>query len=143
MSVALTDTRQKGERKREEWLADIAKRSDAEGWTIATARAKVRSEVVEAEKVGNLKDEGAIANVIRDGVLAAHPNVRGDFSRLVTIRDQLWKKDPDYLRRTLHGPSQILIELMRRQKNPSEQHHARSAADFLRYLREERFTSAA
>jgi hypothetical protein len=47
--------------------------------------------------------------------------------------------EPDYLRRTLHGPSQILIELMRRQKNPSERHHAQSAEEFLRYLHEQRF----
>jgi hypothetical protein len=140
MSVALTDTRQKGERKREEWLADFAKRSVAEDWTIDAARAKASSEVVEAEMVGNLKNEAAKANVIRDGVLAAHPDVRNHFNRLVKIRDELWNSEPDYLRSTLHGPSQILVELMRRQKKPSERHHTKSAADFLEYLRKQRFT---
>jgi hypothetical protein len=136
MNVALTETRQKGERKREEWLAAFAKRSAAEGWTIDTARAKACSEVVEAK---GLKDKGAIANVVRDGMLAAHPDVRDDFSRLVALRDKLWRMEQDYLRRNLHGPSQLLIELMRRQKNPSERVHAKNATAFLKYLREQRF----
>ena len=89
--------------------------------------------------IGHLESGKAIANVIGDGALAAHPDVRDHFSRLVTIRDELWKAEPDYLRCTLHGPSQLLIELMRRQKNPSEQHHAKNAISFLKYLREQRF----
>jgi hypothetical protein len=96
---------------------------------------------VQAEMVGNLKSEKAIADVVHDGVLAAHPAVRDHFSRLMMIRDELWQMEPDYLRRTLHGPSQILIELMRRQKKPSERYYANSAADFFRYLRKYRFPS--
>jgi hypothetical protein len=76
MSVALIDTRQQGERKREEWLADFARRSVAAGWTKNTARVKARSEVVEAEIVGHLKSEKAAANAVDEGVLAAHPDVR-------------------------------------------------------------------
>ena len=43
--------------------------------------------------------------------------------RLIALRDELWRKDPDFLRSTLHGPSQTLVNLMRRQKRPSERHH--------------------
>jgi hypothetical protein len=100
-----------------------------------------RLDVDKAAEIGHLKSKKTMVTARSEGTLAAHPDVRDHVSRLVKIRDDLLKNNPDYIRRTLHGPHQLLIELMRRQKNPSEQHHAKSAADFLRYLREERFTS--
>jgi hypothetical protein len=140
MSVALTDTRQEGDRKREEWLADLAKQSATERWTKETARTMARRDVGEAAKIGHLKSKNTMITAVSEGTLAAHPDVRDHFSRLVKIRDELLEKNSDYIRRTLHGPHQLLIELMRRQKKPSEQHHAKSAADFLEYLRKQRFT---
>ena len=137
--MALTETRQQGERKREEWLADFAKRSIAENWTTSTARRKAELDVLDAELVGHLKTEKAVANAINEGMLAAHPDVRNHFARLLAVRDELWKIEPDYLREKLHGPSQILVELLRRQKKRIERHHTESAAAFLRYLREDRF----
>ncbi|MGH7039868.1 MAG: hypothetical protein ACREE1_17225 [Stellaceae bacterium] len=128
-----------GERMREEWLVDIAKRSAAEHWAKNTAQRMARSEVNEAAEVGHLKSKNAMTTAACEGALAAHPDVRDDFGRLMTIRDELWKSEQDYIRRTLHGPSQLLIELMRRQKNPRERHYTNSAADFLKYLREVRF----
>jgi hypothetical protein len=137
--VSLTDTRQKDERKREEWLDALATQSAAERWTKKTALAKAKLGVNEAAKTGHLKSENAMTTAVSEGTLAAHPDVRDHLNRLVKIRDELWKNHPDYIRCTLHGPHQLLIELMRRQKKPSERHHAQSAANFLKYLREERF----
>ena len=140
MSVALTDTRLEGDRKREEWLTDLAKRSATERWTKETAQTMARLDVDKAAEIGHLKSKNAMTTATSEGTLVAHPDVRDHFNRLVKIRDALFQNNPDYIRRTLHGPHQLLIELMRRQKKPSERHHTKSAEDFLEYLRKQRFT---
>ena len=60
--------------------------------------------------------------------------VRHALPRLMTLRDQLWQTDPAYLRLSLHGPHQTLLELMRRQKRADERHHAPGVEAFLSYL---------
>jgi hypothetical protein len=70
----LTDTRQQGQHKRKEWLADFATRSAVVGWTKNAIRSQALSEVTKAEIVGHFKSEKAIENAVGDGVVAAHPD---------------------------------------------------------------------
>jgi hypothetical protein len=136
--MALTDTRLVGERKREEWLQEIARQSEAGKWKTALARQKASAGVTDAQRFGRIGPKTA-KNMIAEGVLASDPYVRAHVDRLMAIRDELWATQPEYLRRTLHGPSQTLLELMRRQKRPDEQHYANDASSFLTYLHTVRF----
>jgi len=137
--MVLTQTRQAGDRKRESWLLSLAKESEAGNWSPGEARTRASADVGAAVQNGNILSLGSIGNAITEGSLAAHPAVRGEIARLVAIRDDLWESFPDYLRRTLHGPSQTLVDLMRRQKQPHERHHAASSHAYLAYLKTCRF----
>jgi hypothetical protein len=139
IKMMLLETRQAGDRKRECWLLTIAAESSAENWSLRDARDRAELDVNEAFSFGNIQSPKTISNAITEGALAAHPAVRNEVARLVAIRDELWESFPDYLRKTLHGPSQTLVDLMRRQKQQHERHHVASSSAYLTYLKTCRF----
>jgi hypothetical protein len=126
----LEETRQVGERKREQWLEDIARRSHAGRWTADQARNIVSEEV----RNSNLSTAKSRENGISEAMLAADPHVRGQFAQLVRVRDESWQREPEFLRSVRHGPSQVLVDLMRRQSRSAERQHAQSADAYLKYL---------
>ena len=131
----LVQTRVAGERKREEFLMGIAGQGSREAWSRERAENEIRKAATTAIFADHIKTERSFANLVAEGMLAADPAVRDHVPRLIALRDEIWSKDPEFLRSALHGPSQILIDLMRRQKRPSERHHTASAAAYLAYLR--------
>ena len=133
--LPLVQTRLAGERKREEFLIGIAERSSREAWSRERAENEIRKAATTAIFADHIKTERSFANLVAEGMLAADPAVRDYVPRLIVLRDEIWSKDPEFLRSALHGPSQTLIDLMRRQKRPSERHHTASAAAYLTYLR--------
>jgi len=137
--MMLLETRQAGDRKRECWFLSLASESNINNWSLREARYRATADVAEAFSYGNIQSPKTIANAIAEGTLAAHPAIRNEMARLVGIRDELWKSYADYLRQTLHGPSQTLLDLMRRQKQPHERRHAANAQAYLAYLRTHRF----
>jgi hypothetical protein len=126
----LEDTRQVGERKREQWLREIARRSLQEKWTYGKAK-QVISEEIKSSNLSTAKSQG---NAISEAMLAADGSVRGDFDRLVEVRDESWQRETNFVRRVRHGPSQVLVDLLRRQSREDERTHAASADAYLRYL---------
>ncbi|HEY2539744.1 MAG TPA: hypothetical protein VGI28_09665 [Stellaceae bacterium] len=125
----LDETRQAGERKREEWLLDIAKRSRSEGWGIEKAR-----EIVDAEinATPNLR-AGAVA-ARSEGLLACDSSVRSEFERLQQLRDEVWRLDQDFLKRVKHGPSQLLIDILRRQSRDNERKYVATTDTYLDFM---------
>ena len=112
----LVQTHQRGDRKREEWREDLACRSAREGWSLEKAEIEARKAAEKAVFAGNLNTQKSFDNVVDNGRLAAHPNVRDHVPR--------------------QGPSQILVDLMRRQRDAGERQHARSVTAYLAYLRQ-------
>jgi hypothetical protein len=135
----LAQTRLAGDNKREEWLAGIAELSSEEGWHREKAEIKVHKSVEKAVFARRITTEKSFANVVTEGLLATDPDVRDHVSRLIALRDQAWPKVPAIVRDRLHGPSQMLMDLMRRQRTESERHHTASVEKYLTYLRR-RFT---
>ena len=133
---SLVQTHQRGDRKREEWLEDLACRSAREGWSLEKAEIEARKAAEKAVFAGNLNTQKSFDNVVDNGRLAAHPDVRDHVPRLIALRDEAWAREPAFLRNVLHGPSQILVDLMRRQRDAGERQHARSVTAYLAYLRQ-------
>jgi hypothetical protein len=133
--LPLVQTRLAGERKREEFLIGIAEQSSREAWSREKAESEVRKAATKAAFADHITTERSFANLVAEGILATDPAVRAHVPRLIALRDEIWSKDPGFLRSSLHGPSQTLIDLMRRQKRPSERHHTASADAYLAYLR--------
>jgi hypothetical protein len=133
--LPLVQTRLAGERKREEFLIGIAEQSSREAWSRERAESEVRKAAIKAAFADHITTERSFANLVAEGILATDPAVRDHVPRLITLRDEIWSKDPGFLRSSLHGPSQTLIDLMRRQKRPNERHYTASATAYLVYLR--------
>ena len=134
-SQPLLQTRQAGDRWRERWLEKLALESAAQAWSLEAATIAAQDGALDASLAGHLRTRSAVNELIRQGRLAAHPAVRSEFQRLMQLRDEIWKLDPGFLRQTLHGPSQVLQDLMQRQCTASERHHVVTPATYLRYLR--------
>jgi hypothetical protein len=131
----LAQTRLAGDRKREEWLIEVANRSSKEIWSRERAKIEVLKAVAKALIGRNITTEKSHEIVVSEGLLAARPEVRDHVPRLISLRDEAWNKDPNFLRAALHGPSQMLVDLMRRQRRPNERHHAATVDAYLAYLR--------
>jgi hypothetical protein len=131
----LLQTRLAGDRKREEWLAEIAEQSSREAWNRDKAENEVRKAAIKAIFADHITTESSFANLVAEGTLATDPAVRDHVPRLIALRDAIWGNDPDFLRDVLHGPSQTLVDLMRRHKRASERHHTASVEAYLTYLR--------
>ena len=84
--------------------------------------------------------EASFAAIIRpddlifEVMLATRAPVRRHFHRLREVRDECWRREPDFLRAVLAGPSQVLVDLMRRQSHAHEQMHVASADAYLAHL---------
>jgi hypothetical protein len=125
----LEETRQVGERKREEWLRELAQRSASENWDIKKGR-----QIVEAEVAASPHLAAGAAAVLSDGRRACHPAVRSDFDRLRGLRDEAWDRDRGFLRRAKHGPYQLLVDILGRQQTASERHHVATADTYLAFM---------
>jgi hypothetical protein len=130
----LTETRQAGQRLREEWLADLARKSRLNSWTPSQIVIAVQQGALDAALAQTLRTASSVNEAIRQGRIAAHPFVRNEFDRLVKLRDDVWLIDPVICRRYMHGPSQILIDLITRCRNPAERHHVADDASYLSYI---------
>jgi YD repeat-containing protein len=128
----LEETRQAGERKREEWLRDLARRSAKENWDTKRAR-----EVVEAEVTASRHLLTGAATAVTEGCRACHPAVRSDFDRLRRLRNEAWELDRKFLRRAKHGPYQLLVDILRRQQSTNERHHVATVEAYLPFMRKE------
>ncbi len=115
-SHPLGETRQVDERKREDWLRALARRSASEEWLLTQIEQTVHQEVMCSS---HLQTPRSRQEANRQGRLAADPDVRIDFDRLVRLRDECWTADPRFFRRTRHGKSQLLIDILMRQKEPA------------------------
>jgi hypothetical protein len=131
----LAQTRLAGDRKREEWLTEVAGQSSKEGWSREQAKIEVLKAAAKALIARHITTEKSHEIVVSEGLLAARPEVRDHVPRLISLRDEAWNKDPNFLRAALHGPSQMLVDLMRRQRRPNERHHAATVDAYLAYLR--------
>ena len=135
-SSPLVQTHQRGDRRREEWLEDLAHQSAREGWSLEKAEIEVRKAAEKAVFAGNLNTQKSFDNVVAEGRLAAHPDIRDHVPCLIALRDEAWARESAFLRNILHGPSQILVDLMRRQRDAGERQHTKSVAAYLAYLRQ-------
>jgi hypothetical protein len=129
--TALTMTRQPDERLREQWLWVLVRKAILENLSFEEVAIAVYKSVVAAMAAGNIRKKKAAYELSREGRLAAHPDVRDHFERLVALRDQLWASHASELKPRLHGPSQVLVDLMMCQRNPQERHHAASVTSYL------------
>jgi hypothetical protein len=131
----LTKTRQADERMREEWMRGLARDSMAGNWNDCEIRMEVEKGVSVAVAVQNIRKPKAASNLAREGRLAAHPDVRGHFEQLVTFRDVLWSLHAAELKPRIHGPSQLLVDLMMCQREPQERHHTATMSAYLAFRR--------
>ena len=131
----LTQTRQVGDRGREIWLQQLAQKSLERHWTAEQAHIAALRDALGAALAQNIRSEQAMNTLISEGRLAARPEVRAEFGRLMSLRDEVWSLEAGFLRSTLHGPSRVLVDLMRRQSKPEQRHHTASARAYLNYLR--------
>ena len=125
----LEETRQAGERKREEWLADLARRSAKENWD-----AKKACSVVEAEVAASPHLLSGASAAKSEGLLACDPAVRADFDRLRRIRNEAWDRDRSFLRRVKRGPQQLLVDVLRRASRTNERQHVATTDDYLKLM---------
>jgi hypothetical protein len=125
----LDETRQAGERKREEWLRDLARRSHKENWDAEKASVVVEQEIAATP---NLRSGATAAK--SEGLIACNPAVRSDFDRLQRLRNDAWELDSSFFRRVKHGPSQLLIDVLRRQSKASERQHVATVQAYLDFM---------
>jgi hypothetical protein len=134
-SESLLKTRLKGERWREQSLHDLSRMSTKNEWSEEQCHIAALDAAIDVALAHKLNTRGAVNNLVNDLRLAGHSEVRDEFERLLAVRDEVWAVDPAFLRATLHGPSQVFVDLMRRQRNRSERRHTANAKTYLRYLR--------
>jgi hypothetical protein len=128
-------TRQAEQRLREHWLRQSARKAISENLSREESAITVYKGVVTAMAARNIRKPKAAYELSREGRLAAHPDVRNHFERLITLRDQLWASHASELKPLLHGPSQVLVDLMMCQRNPQERHHAASVSSYRLFRR--------
>lgn len=133
-TVPLAQTRQIGERFRERWFEQLARDSAAFRWNNLKIRAEAERGADDAAASGNIRTVSSRNELARQGRLAAHPDVRSEYARLVKLRNDVFQAHPDLVRAVRHGPSQALVDIMQRQKNPRECHHVADANAYIRYL---------
>jgi hypothetical protein len=120
---------------REQALRAFAAESAEKMWSKLKCRVEASALAIDVALAGNLTSRKAINTMSGELQLAGHADVRNEFERLAALRDEIWSIEVNLLREALHGPSQVLIDMMRRQKRPAERHHVASAQTYIRYLR--------
>ena len=130
----LAETRLAGQRKREEWFEQLAHESHLFQWNEAQITAAVMAAVQTAVAAGNIRKTSALSELIRQGQLVAHPDVRADFDRLRKLRDAVWTVNRPLARAVLHGPSQLLIDILQQQKVAHSRHRVAGADAYIRHL---------
>jgi hypothetical protein len=124
----LFGSRAPGLRWRELWFRQLADDSAALNWSLEESREAVRKDVEAAKRAGKIRNTSTIAY---EGRLAADPNVRGEFARLVALRDEARAQEPGL---RLKRPSHVLVNLMKLQRSPINKRHAASTSGYLSYL---------
>jgi hypothetical protein len=132
----LAQTHQAGHRVREKWLVGVAELSTNERWSKEKAEIEVRKAAAKAFFAHRIRTENSHSVVIAEGLLAACPEVRDHVQRLIRLRDDAWAADPILLRKAMHGPSQALVDIMRRQRRPHQMRHVSCVENYLAYLRQ-------
>lgn len=127
----LENTHQVGDRKREQWLQDLAYRSFSGRWSPTQIKLCVSEEV---DSSPHLSTNNSRSGARSEGLLAASAIVRGEFDRLRSIRDEAWDSEKDFLRRVKHGPHQLLVDILRRQANGTERANVQSAVTYLAFM---------
>lgn len=130
----LLETRQRDDRKREQGFEALAKRAAEEEWSEDRAEIEVLKTIKAAHFGGCRYTEKTFDTLVAEGKLATHPAVRGQVAQLKKLRDEAWATYPVFLRGALHGPSQVLIDMMRRQRDRDERHHVRNLMTYMAYL---------
>jgi hypothetical protein len=119
-----------GDNEREFWMDEIALRAEAEDWTHVQRKNAITKAAYEASFAATIRPD----DLIFEAMLATRTPVRRHFHRLREVRNESWGREPLFLRAVLGGPSQVLVDLMRRQSHAHEQMHAASAGAYLAYL---------
>jgi hypothetical protein len=120
---------------REQELQIFAQESARKNYSEDQCYIAVQKRVIDVPLSGNIKNRKSIDTLIGQFRLAGHPDVRDDFARLMKIRDEAWEMEASFLRGSpLHGPSQTLVDLMYRQRDPDDRRHAASTKAYLKYL---------
>jgi hypothetical protein len=119
-----------GDNEREFWMEEIALRAEAEDWMHVQRKNVITMAAHEAVFAATIPPD----DLIYEAMLATRAPVRRHFHRLREVRNESWGREPFYLRAVLGGPSQVLVDLMRRQSHPHEQVHVASADAYLAYL---------
>jgi hypothetical protein len=138
--LPLVQTHLLGDRRREQWLTFFAERSAMERWSLEKSELEVRKAAELAIFADRILTEKSFKNVVAEGRLATHPDVRAHVPRLISLRDEAWLQKSSLLRASLHGPSQVLIDMMRRQRNPAERRYVTALDVYFDYL-ERRFAA--
>jgi hypothetical protein len=127
----LFGSRAPGLRWRELWFRQLTEDSITLNWSLIESNDAVRKDVEDAKRAGKIRNTSTIAY---EGRLAADPNVRGEFTRLVALRDQACAQEPRLVLGRLKRPSHVLVNLMELQRNPTNRRHAASISSYLSYL---------
>jgi hypothetical protein len=130
----LLQTRVDGERMREETLQAFAEESHQKAWSEDRCHLEALNVALDAALAGKFASRRSINTLIGELRLAGHVDVRGEYSRLKAIRDQVWAADPAFLRETMHGPYQTLTHVLHRQRNADERQHVINKRAYMTYL---------
>ena|SRR5689334_127072 len=124
------------QRSRDIWHEILAAESKKKRWTVRQIRDAV-DEDVEAVLDARVIERESTANELKhQGRLAAHPDVRREFRRLLRLRDEAWSSDPELFEATLKRRSHSLVRVMKLQKDPKRRRHTISAQAYIRYVKD-------
>jgi hypothetical protein len=127
----LLGSRASGLRWRELWFRQLSEDGITLSWSRQESRDAVQKDVEVAKRTGKITVTSIIAY---EGRLAADPNVRGEYARLVALRDQVCAQEPGLVLGRLKRQSHVLVDLMKLQRDPINRRHAASTSSYLSYL---------
>lgn len=92
LSEEMQDASADSTNKREAFMATIAALSDADNWTPKETKDALKSA---QNKVNDKSAAKTFATLAAEVKLAAHPEIRAHFTKLVAIRDAVWGAEQD------------------------------------------------
>lgn len=122
---------------REQWYFQLAADATRLNWSMAEVKAAVADDV-EAVKAAKELSPVTASNLVGEGWLAGHPDVRGELHRLAAIRNELRVTERDLISQTLRRAAHVFTQLMRLQRDPRRRHHAASLSAYSKYLKRSR-----
>lgn len=130
----LLQTRVRGERLRERFLIDFAQKAAKNNWDEGQCAVEALREAVAPLIARKFLSERSVDTLAREARLIGHPDVRDNVPRFLVLRDEVWNLQREFLRKALHGPSQILIDIAKRHERPDERNNVVNAEAYLSYL---------